>query len=145
MESSQLGQYVPVLLLALVAIGFAAGTLLVSVIVGWRSKRNKMKDTAYECGMLPIGEGSTRMSVKFYLVAMLFILFDIEAVFLYPWAVVYRDLKMFGFVEMLLFVVLVLAGFFYIWKKGVLDWNHAEGLEIQQIALPKEEDVTHVV
>ena len=73
MESSQLGQYGPVLLLALVAIGFAAGTLLVSVIVGWRSKRNKMKDTAYECGMLPIGEGSTRMSVKFYLVAMLFI------------------------------------------------------------------------
>ena len=85
MESSQLGQYVPVLLLGLVAVGFAFGTLLVSVIVGWRSKRNKMKDTAYECGMLPIGEGSTRMSVKFYLVAMLFILFDIEVVFMYPW------------------------------------------------------------
>ena len=69
----QLNQYVPVLLLGAVAISFAVGTLIVSVLVGWRSKRNKIKDTAYECGMLPIGEGSTRMSVRFYLVAMLFV------------------------------------------------------------------------
>ncbi|MGH7488981.1 MAG: NADH-quinone oxidoreductase subunit A, partial [bacterium] len=75
------------------------------------------------CGMAPTGSASERFSVKFYLVGMVFILFDIEAVFLYPWVVVYRDLKMFAFVEMLLFIVLVLAGFFYIWKKGVLDWG----------------------
>jgi len=67
--------------------------------------------------------------VKFYLVAMLFILFDVEAVFLYPWAVIFRDLKAFGFYEMLVYIGIVLVGFFYIWKKGVLDWNKAEGSE----------------
>src|SRR5881396_1133047 len=83
-------QYVPVLLLAAVATAFAVGTLIASVVFGKVGRRNKVKDTPYECGMLPIGEGNTRMSVKFYLVAMLFILFDIEVVFLYPWAVVYK-------------------------------------------------------
>ena len=92
MEQSQLTQYVPVLMLGLVAVLFAFGTLAVSVLFGVRGRRNKAKDTAYECGMLPVGEGSTRLSVKFYLVAMLFILFDIEVVFLYPWAVVYREM-----------------------------------------------------
>jgi NADH-quinone oxidoreductase subunit A len=72
--------------------------------------------------MAPVGSARERFSVKFYLVGMIFILFDIEAVFLYPWAVVYRDLKMFGFVEMLIFVALVLVGFFYVWRKGALDW-----------------------
>jgi len=91
--------------------------------------RNKFKDMPYESGMVPIGSARERFSVKFYMVAMLFILFDIEAVFLYPWAVVYRDLKWFAFVEMIIFIVLVLAGFFYIWKKGVLDWTHAEDIE----------------
>ena len=73
--------------------------------------------------MLPVGEGSTRLSVKFYLVAMLFLLFDIEAVFLFPWAVVYRDLKVFGFLEMLLFTATVVAGYVYVWKKGALEWE----------------------
>ena len=81
-----------------------------------------MKDSPYESGMTPVGDARGRFSVKFYLVAMVFILFDIEAIFLYPWAVVYRQLKMFAFTEMLLFIVLVLCGFFYIWKKGVLNW-----------------------
>ena len=80
----------------------------------------------YECGMEPIGDTQGRFSVKFYLVAMLFILFDIEAIFLYPWAVVYRELLMSGFIEMLIFVVLILSGFFYIWKKGALDWSGAD-------------------
>ena len=80
----------------------------------------------YECGIAPTGDAQHRFSVKFYLVAMLFILFDIEAIFLYPWAVVFKQLKMFGFLEMLTFVVLILAGFFFIWKKGVLDWAHTE-------------------
>ena len=88
----QLSQYIPVLILGLVAIGFAGMTLFASVLFGKLGKRSRIKDTAYECGMLPIGEGNTRLSVKFYLVAMLFILFDIEVVFLYPWAVVYKDM-----------------------------------------------------
>ena len=89
--------------------------------------RNAAKDTPYESGMRPIGSARERFSVKFFLVAMVFILFDIEAIFLYPWAVVFRELaresRLFPFIEMLLFIVLVLIGFFYIWKKGVLDWS----------------------
>jgi NADH-quinone oxidoreductase subunit A len=80
----------------------------------------------YECGIAPTGDARERFSVKFYLVAMLFILFDIEAIFLYPWAVVYKQLRMFAFVEMLAFVVLIMAGFFFVWKKGVLDWAHSD-------------------
>src|SRR5450759_5063169 len=87
---------------------------------------NRVKDMPYECGITPTGSARERFSVKFYLVAMVFILFDIEAIFLYPWVVVYRELKIFGFFEMLIFIVLVLAGFFYIWKKGVLDWSADE-------------------
>jgi NADH-quinone oxidoreductase subunit A len=129
METSQLNQYVPVFLLALVALGFAFGTLLVSVLVGWRSKRSKIKDTAYECGMLPIGEGSTRMSVKFYLVAMLFILFDIEVVFLYPWAVVYREMladpatRNLILVAMISFLGVLFVGYLYALKKRAFDWK----------------------
>ena len=114
--------YFPVLLQALIAMALAAGLLTVSYLLG-RRVRNRVKDTPYESGMIPTGDARQRFSVKFYLVGMLFILFDIEAIFLYPWVVVYRDLKMFGFVEMLLFIVLVLSGFFYIWKKGALDWS----------------------
>ena len=129
METSQLGQYVPVLLLALVAFGFAAGTLVVSVLVGWRSKRSKIKDTAYECGMLPIGEGNTRMSVKFYLVAMLFILFDIEVVFMYPWAVIYKSMlqdpatrnMILG--SMISFLGILFVGYLYAVKKKAFDWK----------------------
>src|SRR5215216_3477037 len=87
---SQLSQYLPVLMLIILAVGFAFGMLILSVVLGKKGKRPAIKDTAYECGMLPIGEGSARLSVKFYLVAMLFILFDIEVVFMYPWAVVYK-------------------------------------------------------
>lgn len=116
-------QYVPVLILGIVAVSFAAGTLIVSVLVGKRGRDSRIKDTAYECGMLPVGEGGTRLSVKFYLVAMLFILFDVEAVFLYPWAIILRELKMFGFWEMMVYIGIVLVGLFYVWKKGVLDWG----------------------
>ena len=103
-------------------MALAAGLLTVSYLLGKRV-RNKVKDMPYESGIVPTGDARQRFSVKFYLVAMLFILFDIEAIFLYPWAVVFRDLRMAGFVEMLIFVVLILSGFFYIWKKGALDWN----------------------
>jgi NADH-quinone oxidoreductase subunit A len=125
----QLKEYVPVLLLLAVSLAFALGTLAVSVLLGWRTKRNKIKDTAYECGMLPVGPGSTRLSVKFYLVAMLFILFDIEVVFLYPWAVVYKDMlaaeatrNMILF-AMLSFLGVLFIGYIYALKKKALDWK----------------------
>ena len=102
--------------------GLAAALITISYAFGKRV-RNRVKDMPYESGIVPTGDARHRFSVKFYLVGMLFILFDIEAIFLYPWAVVFRDLKMFGFFEMLIFVALVLVGFFYVWKKGALDWT----------------------
>jgi len=118
-------QYFPVLLQALVAMLLAAGLITVSYLLGKRV-RNRVKDMPYESGIVPTGDARQRFSVKFYLVGMLFILFDIEAIFLYPWAVVYRQLLMPGFIEMLIFVILILSGFFYIWKKGALDWSGAD-------------------
>lgn len=113
--------YFPVLVQVVIAFAVACGLVGMAFAIGQRV-RGKLKQQPYESGMTPIGSARERFSVKFYLVAMVFILFDIEAIFLYPWAVVFRDLKLFGFVEMFLFIVLVLAGFFYIWKKGVLNW-----------------------
>src|SRR5437588_1250452 len=121
MPKSYTELYFPVLLQALIAMALAAGLLTVSYLLGKRV-RNRVKDMPYESGIVPTGDARQRFSVKFYLVGMLFILFDIEAIFLYPWVVVYRELKIAGFVEMLVFVILILSGFFYIWKKGALDW-----------------------
>ena len=117
--------YFPVLVQGVLAIIIAAALIIISYAFG-KKVRNKIKDTPYESGIVPTGDARRRFSVKFYLVAMLFILFDIEAIFLYPWAVVYRELKMFGFIEMLVFVVLILSGFFYVWKKGALEWSHPD-------------------
>jgi NADH-quinone oxidoreductase subunit A len=125
----QLKQYIPVLILFLVAAGFAAAALILSYLLGTFGKRSKIKDTAYECGMLPVGEGNSRLSVKFYLVAMLFILFDIEVVFLYPWAVVYRKLlanpatSTAVVVSMLTFLAVLLVGYIYAVKKKAFDWK----------------------
>jgi NADH-quinone oxidoreductase subunit A len=105
-----------------IAVVVAAALVALSYLIGKRVK-DRVKDSPYECGIAPTGSARERFSVKFYLVGIVFILFDIEAVFLYPWAVVYRELKMFAFVEMLLFIVLILVGFFYVWKKGALDWS----------------------
>ena len=110
---------------SVLALVIACALVTLSYVIG-RKVKNKVKDMPYECGIAPTGDARERFSVKFYLVAMLFILFDIEAIFLYPWAVVYKQLKMFAFLEMLIFVVLILAGFFFIWKKGVLDWAEGE-------------------
>jgi NADH-quinone oxidoreductase subunit A len=117
--------YFPVLVQAVLAMAVAAGLLGVSFLLGHRV-RSRVKDQPYECGLVSVGNARERFSVKFYLVAMLFILFDIEAIFLYPWAVVFRELKMFAFTEMLVLMVLVLAGFFYVWRKGALDWSGRE-------------------
>jgi NADH-quinone oxidoreductase subunit A len=125
MQPNQLEVYFPVLLQAVVAAVLAVALSGLSALLGRRMK-SPQKDTPYECGIAPTGDARDRFSVKFYLVGMIFILLDIEAVFLYPWAVVYRKLKMFGFVEMLLFIALVLVGFVYVWKKGALDWSAAE-------------------
>lgn len=122
--------YFPVLTQVVIAFAVAAGLVGASFALG-KKIRNRVKDTPYECGINPTGSARERFSVKFYLVAMVFILFDIEAIFLYPWAVVYRDLKFFGFVEMLIFIVLVLCGFFYIWKKGALKWSKEEVEEVE--------------
>lgn len=114
--------YFPVLVQILIAIAVAGGMIGASAVLGRRVK-DAVKSSPYESGMKPVGNARERFSVKFYLVAMVFILFDIEAIFLYPWAVIYRQLGLFAFFEMLLFIALVLCGFFYIWKKGVLDWS----------------------
>ena len=130
---SQLNQYLPVLMLALAAIAFAGGTLVLSDVVGKWANKNRLqratrtKNIPYECGMLPVGEGNTRLSVKFYLVAMLFILFDIEVVFLYPWAVIYREMLkedanlIFG--AMVSFLAILFVGYVYALKKKAFDWK----------------------
>ncbi len=129
LQNSQIAQYIPVLMLLVAAIGFAVGVLFVSVLLGQYGKHTHAKDTAYECGKDPIGEGNVRFSVKFYLVAMLFILFDIEVVFLYPWAVVYREMlaehatRNLIFGSMLSFVVVLLAGYIYALEKKAFDWK----------------------
>src|SRR5581483_6544839 len=115
----------PVLIQILIALAVASAMIGLSALLG-RRVRDPVTFTPYESGMKPVGNARERFSVKFYLVAMVFILFDIEAIFLYPWAVIYRQLKLFAFFEMLLFIVLVLCGFFYILKKGVLNWSADE-------------------
>jgi len=119
-------EYLPVLLQIIVAIGFAASALLVSVLLGKTGKRTPAKDMPYECGMIPQGEGIPRFSVKFYLVAMLFILFDLEIVFMYPWAVVYKDAIKHSsviFWSMLSFIAILMVGYVYALKKGALDFK----------------------
>ena len=126
MPSTYAEQYYPIFLQMLIAMAVAGGMIGASLILGKRL-RNPVKDSPYECGMTPVGSARERFSVKFYLVAMIFILFDVEVVFLYPWAVVYGDLGLYGFIVMFTFLQLVLWGFFYIWKKGVLDWSEETG------------------
>lgn len=118
--------YLPVLFQVLIALGFAVTTLILSVVFGRSARTNITKDSAYECGMLPIGEGSPRFSVKFYLVAMLFVIFDIEVVFMYPWAVQFRDLVAEGpaaLVSMAGFAGVLAIAYVYALKKGALNWK----------------------
>ncbi|HKT22987.1 MAG TPA: NADH-quinone oxidoreductase subunit A [Terriglobales bacterium] len=131
--------YLPLLMQVVIACLVAGGMVALSALLG-KHRYSRTKMAAYECGMVGTGDARQRFSVKFYMVAMLFILFDVEAIFLIPWAVIYRKLpaviapalgaaphdsgpRMFGFWEMLVYIGIVLVGFFYIWKKGALDWN----------------------
>ena len=123
-----LSDYIPVFIQIVLASGFAVATLIASALLGKRALRNQTKDSAYECGMLPIGDGQARFSVKFYLVAMLFVLFDIEVVFLYPWAVVYKEQIAEGasvfFWSMFSFVMILFVAYLYALKKGALQWRN---------------------
>ena len=137
MPANYFQNYLPLLIHFLIAGALATGMVLLSWIIGFR-RPTRAKMSPYECGMEPIGDARERFSVKFYLVAMLFILFDVEAVFLYPWAIILKELSaappkgmgqgLFAISEMFVYIGIVLVGFFYIWKKGVLDW----GLTIQK-------------
>lgn len=127
MPDNYFARYLPLLIHFLLAGALATGIVLLSWLIGQR-KPTRAKLSPYECGMTPVGDARSRFSVKFYMVAMLFILFDVEAVFLYPWAIILKDLKrmgqgMFGFWEMVVYIAIVLVGYWYIWKKGVLDWG----------------------
>ncbi|HXU15820.1 MAG TPA: NADH-quinone oxidoreductase subunit A [Terriglobales bacterium] len=127
MPDNYFARYLPLLIHFLIAGALATGMVLLSWIIGYR-RPTRAKLSPYECGMTPVGDARERFSVKFYLVAMLFILFDVEAVFLYPWAIILKDLKamgqgLFAISEMFIYIAIVLVGFFYIWKKGVLDWG----------------------
>jgi NADH-quinone oxidoreductase subunit A len=122
MNSNYLDAYGPLLLMLLAAMGLSGAILTVSALVG-RHRSTPAKDQPYECGILPTGDARGAFPVHFYLVGLVFILFDIEAIFLYPWALVYHELRWFGFVEMVLYIAILLAGYIYLWKKGALDWN----------------------
>ena len=114
--------YLPIAIYLIIAIGFAAIVVLLSSVLGPKVI-TKVKLSPYECGMQTIGKSQIRFDVKFYVIAMLFIIFDIEAVFLYPWAVVFKNLGLFGIVEMFVFIFILLAGLLYLWKKGALEWE----------------------
>ena len=127
MPDNYFARYLPFLIHIVLAGGIATAIITLSWWIGER-KPTRAKLSPYESGMTPVGDARGRFSVQFYLVAMLFILFDVEAVFLYPWAVVQKPLKasglgMFWFWEMLVYIGIVAAGLWYVWKKGVLDWN----------------------
>jgi NADH-quinone oxidoreductase subunit A len=128
MSGSGLHTYTPLLLHLLIAMVLAGALTAVSVLVGWR-RPSRAKQQPYECGMEPTGDARQPFSVKFYLVAMVFILFDVEAIFLYPWAYIFRDMAMkpetrwYGFVEMMIYIAILLVGYLYLWKKGALDWH----------------------
>ncbi|MDO8682712.1 MAG: NADH-quinone oxidoreductase subunit A [Armatimonadota bacterium] len=117
-----LSAYFPVLILIILATGFAIGALALSYYVGPK-RPNPAKVEPYECGMKPIGSARQRVPIRFYLIAMLFILFDIEIVFLYPWAVVFDQLGLFGFIEMVVFIAILTIGYVYVWRKGALEWE----------------------
>ena len=122
MPDNYFARYLPLLLHFTIATVIAGAIVTLSWLIG-QHKPNRAKLSPYECGVPPVGDARERFSVKFYMVAMLFILFDVEAVFLYPWAVILRELKMFGFWEMIVYIAIFLVGLFYVWKKGVLDWG----------------------
>jgi NADH-quinone oxidoreductase subunit A len=131
MTPSGLDAYVPLLIHLLVASFLAGALILVSTFIGWR-RPNKVKLQPYECGITPTGDARQPFSVKFYIVAMVFILFDVEAIFLFPWAYIFKDLTRnpethgYAFFEMMFFLGVVMVGYVYLWRKGVFDWHKSQ-------------------
>ena len=121
-----MGSWLPILIMIGLGVGFAAGNVLLSQFLGPK-KPTPEKMAAYECGMPPVGDARERHPVKFYLVAMIFLLFDIEVAFLYPFAMALRDLGWFGFVQVVVFFAILVTGYIYVWRKGVLDWGSERG------------------
>ncbi|WP_263415632.1 NADH-quinone oxidoreductase subunit A [Terriglobus albidus] len=132
MQIPYIWNYLPLALQILAALALAGGMVTASYILG-KHRRTKVKLSTYECGMEPVGDARGRFTVRFYMVAMLFILFDVEAVFMLPWAVIYKQLpgithsRFFGFNEMLVYIGFVAVGLFYVWKKGILNWAADKG------------------
>ena len=114
--------FLPILIMIGLGVGFAGGNVILSQFVGPK-KPSPEKSAPYECGMPPVGDARERQSVKFYLVAMIFLLFDIEVAFLYPWAIAFRDLGVVGYWQIVTFFALLVTGYIYVWRKGVLDWG----------------------
>lgn len=114
--------YLPILIYMLIAVGLVGVIVLLSELLG-KKTHSVQKDIPYECGMDPIGDARSRFNVRFYIIAMFFIVFDIEAIFLYPWAVVFKPLGWFGLAEMGLFIVILAVGLAYVWGKGALEWE----------------------
>lgn len=120
--ASEMAEFVPVLIMLIFALSFAVLNLGLSFVLGKKARTNPVKDMAYECGMPPISDAHQRFSVKFYLVAILFVLFDIEVIFLYPWAVHFDAAREFLFVEMLVFIGILFLGWWYVIRKGAVNW-----------------------
>lgn len=113
--------YIPIALFVLVATGFAVFTLIFTGLIH-PTKHNKVKLEPYECGIEPLTDARDRYSIRYYLVAMLFVIFDVETVFMFPWAVIFDQLLLFGLVEMLVFISILVVGYVYAWRKGALEW-----------------------
>ncbi len=117
-----LAEYLPILYIIILAVLFGAGTVLISHLLGPK-RPTRVKADSYECGLPSKGAEYTQTPIKFYIIALLFLVFDIECVFLYPWAVYYKQLGLFGFIEMMLFLFILLVCYLYVWKKGALEWD----------------------
>jgi NADH-quinone oxidoreductase subunit A len=115
-------EYFPILVYMAIAIVFAIVAITASYLLGQR-KPTFLKQSPYECGMTTVGSSFKRIPIKYYIIAMLFLIFDIEVIFLYPWAVVFKQLKVFGFVSMAIFIGILLIAYIYVWKKGALEWE----------------------
>jgi len=116
-----LQSYVPIFLFVVIAVGFAIFTILFSRLVH-AGKPNAVKLEPYECGIETEGDARDRYSIRYYLIAMLFVIFDVETVFMFPWAVIFNKLLLFGLIEMLVFILILVVGYYYAWQKGALDW-----------------------
>ena len=120
-DYKELHPYVPIFIFTIIALGFGCGTLIATYLIGPRNSYAE-KLSPYECGIEPEMEANHRFSIRFYVIAILFVLFDVEAAFLYPWAVSFDYLGLFGFIEMMLFILVLMVGFVYAWRKGALEW-----------------------